>query len=171
MTRQILRTTAFLPAFLLWAAQATPARAADESGHHHIHHALHELKEAKKELLESPHDFAGHREAAVKAIDAAILSLDSLLAALGEKPITPKIGADVYKKYDHHPHLHHAIEELRAAHHQIKESKVDFGKAREAALKDIDYAVEQLELVLKHHDGKKKTGTKTALRKKSKIQA
>jgi hypothetical protein len=169
--RQILRTSIVLPAFVLWIGQASPARAAEESGHHHIHHALHELKEAKKELLESPHDFGGHREAAVKAIDAAILSLDSLLTALGEKPISPKIGAEVYKKYDHHPHLHHAVEELHAAHQQIKESKFDFGKAREAALRDVSYAIEQIELVLKHHDGKKKTSTRSALRIKTKTQA
>src|SRR6516225_1875614 len=33
--------------------------------HPHMHHALHELKEARVELKEAAHDFGGHREKAL----------------------------------------------------------------------------------------------------------
>ena len=152
--RSILRATMDTLVLFLWIGLSAPGQAG-EFKHHHIHHAIHELKEAKKELIESPHDFGGHREQAIKAIDAAILSLDKLLVAIGEKPVTPDVGPEVYKKYEHHPHLHHALAELREAHQQVKESKFDFGRDREIALRDIDYAMQQIELVLKHHNGKK----------------
>ena len=47
--------------------------------HPHIHHALHELKEARKELKEANHDFGGHRVKAIEAIDVAIEQLEKAL--------------------------------------------------------------------------------------------
>jgi hypothetical protein len=46
--------------------------------HHasHMHAALHELKEARLELKEAKHDFGGHREAALKAVDHAIHQIE-----------------------------------------------------------------------------------------------
>jgi hypothetical protein len=65
----------------------TPAAAKktqnQEQHHHpsHIHAALHELKEARHELLESHpgHDFGGRKHHAIKAIDYAIHELELLL--------------------------------------------------------------------------------------------
>ena len=44
-----------------------------------IHRALTELRDARKELKEARHDFGGHREDAVRAIDAAIEQLELCL--------------------------------------------------------------------------------------------
>jgi len=44
--------------------------------HPHIHAALKELKEARKELKEADHDFGGHRVEAIEAIDKAIVQLE-----------------------------------------------------------------------------------------------
>ena len=46
--------------------------------------------------------------------------------------------------------IHHAIHELKEARTELKEAKHDFGGHREAALRDVNYAIEQLELALKH---------------------
>jgi hypothetical protein len=61
----------------------TPAVAkADEKEkerHPHIHKALEELREARKDLKEADHDFGGHRAEAVEAIDVAIKQLELAL--------------------------------------------------------------------------------------------
>jgi len=117
--------------------------------HPHMHHALHELKEARVELKEAAHDFGGHREKALKAVDAAIIQIEKALVGAGDNIKVGKLDKDVYKKYEHHPHIHHAIHELKEARHELKEAKHDFGGHQEAALRDVNYAIEQLELALK----------------------
>jgi hypothetical protein len=52
---------------------------APKEPHPHIHAAIHELKEAKKELQTAAHDFGGHRAAAVKACDEAVTQLETAL--------------------------------------------------------------------------------------------
>ncbi len=47
--------------------------------HPHIHRAIAELKEAKKELEKADHDFGGHRVEAIKAADNAIKQLEKAL--------------------------------------------------------------------------------------------
>jgi hypothetical protein len=138
-------------ALLALAAPATVVGTADEGfKHHHLHHAIHELKETRVELKEAKHDFGGHREAALKATDAAIVQLELALKDAGD-PYKggPKVDAELYKKFKHHPHLHRALHELKEARVQLKEAKHDFGGHREKALKDVDHAIEQLELAIK----------------------
>ena len=68
--------------FGLWSSGITGASAAAQEKkerHPHIHAALKELKEARRELKEAAHDFGGHREDAVKAIDVAIKQLEEAL--------------------------------------------------------------------------------------------
>ena len=148
---RVLWSMLFLPAVL--GLLALPAAARAE--HHHIHHAIYELDKAAVELKEAPHDFGGHREAALLASQAAVKDLQALLVVANEKPATPKIDPEVYKKYEHHPHLHHALHELKEAHKQIKESKTDFGQLREAALKDIDVAIKEIEICCNYKPKKK----------------
>jgi hypothetical protein len=59
----------------------TPTAQAQEKKerHPHIRAALHELREAKKELEKADHDFGGHRKEAIEAIDVAIKQLDKAL--------------------------------------------------------------------------------------------
>ncbi len=49
----------------------------------------------------------------------------------------------------HHPHLHHALRELREARTELKEAKHDFGGHREKALKATDAAIEQIDKALR----------------------
>ena len=51
--------------------------------HYHLHHALWELRDARKELKEAAHDFGGHRVKALAAVDAAIKQLDIALKNAG----------------------------------------------------------------------------------------
>ena len=55
------------------------ARADKKEHHPHIHRAIEELREAKKELKEANHDFGGHREKALKECDEAIEQLELAL--------------------------------------------------------------------------------------------
>jgi hypothetical protein len=130
-------------------------QAADEKAEYpHIHHALHELREARTELKEAKHDFGGHREKALEAVDEAIKQLDLCLKAKGDDVRSPgKVDVD-YTKYKHHPHIHHAVHELKESRTQLKEAKHDFGGHREQALKDVDRAIKQLELALEFPEKK-----------------
>ena len=122
--------------------------------HHHFHHALWELRDARKELNEAKHDFGGHKEKALVAIDDAIKQLDLIVRYKGDNiKGTPTRGdlKEEYKKYKHHPHLHHALHELRHAHRQLKETTHNFDGHKEAALRDIHIAIQQVEILLKHH--------------------
>ena len=66
---------------------------------------------------------------------------------------TPTRGdlKEEYKKYKHHPHLHHALHELKHAHHQLKETKHNFDGHKENAIRDVHAAIQQIEILLKHH--------------------
>ena len=127
----------------------TALQAEEGPRHPHMHCSLHELKEARVELKEAKHDFGGHREKALLAVDAAIKQIEVALKDSGDEYKGAKPAKKAYKGYKHHPHLHHAIHELKEARTELKEAKHDFGGHREAALKDVDYAIEQLELALK----------------------
>ena len=67
--------------FGLWSGGMAGASAAQEKKerHPHIHAALKELKEARRELKEADHDFGGHRVEAIEAIDKAIVQLEKAL--------------------------------------------------------------------------------------------
>ena len=58
---------------------AETSGAAPPEKHPHIHHALAELREARRELKEADHDFGGHRKEALEATDAAIRQLERAL--------------------------------------------------------------------------------------------
>jgi hypothetical protein len=138
-------------ALLALVASAAVSGAARDEGprHRHLHHALFELKETRIELKEAAHDFGGHREKALKATDAAIFQIELALKDSGDPYKALKVDAELYKKFEFHPHLHRAINELKEARVELKEAKHDFGGHREKAVKDVDFAIEQLELALK----------------------
>ena len=73
---------------LVWLAWQTPtdATAGGAKGprHPHMHHALRQLRECRAELREAAHDFGGHREKALKAVDAAIVQIDKALVGVGD---------------------------------------------------------------------------------------
>ena len=45
----------------------------------HMHIAVDELREARKELKEAPHNYGGHREKAILAIDEAIIQIEKAI--------------------------------------------------------------------------------------------
>jgi flagellar biosynthesis chaperone FliJ len=118
--------------------------------HSHVQHALHELREARHELKGARHDFGGHRVAALKATDDAIHQLDKLVAHPHHKHHAAQSKYKV-SQHKHVSHIHHALHELKEARHELRESKHDFGGIKERALLDMNFAIEQLELVVRHH--------------------
>ena len=127
--------------------------------HPHLHHALWALHHAHHELKESKENYAGHKEKAEHEIHHAIKAIDAILTHEKDNhhPVPSKAElTEAHKKYKHHPHLHHAIHEVKEAHHQLKESKDDFGGLRTKALHQIDHAVHNIQLVLKHAEAAKK---------------
>jgi hypothetical protein len=60
-------------------AQPAPPAAAAAERHHHIHDAIEALRSARADLMEASHDFGGHREEAVRTIDASIHQLEICL--------------------------------------------------------------------------------------------
>jgi len=123
--------------------------AANAEEHRTLYRAHYELKEAQVELKGAAHDFGGHRVKALEAVDAAINQINDCLKAVGDKVGVYKPEAALYKNYPNHPHIRHAVIELRASRTELKESKIDFGGHRDKAIKDIDYAILQLEEALK----------------------
>jgi hypothetical protein len=119
----------------------------------HFHHALWELRDAHKELKEAKHDYGGHREDALISIRHSIKHLEDVLEYKHVKakgvPTRGDLAAE-YRKYKHHPHLHHALHEVKHAHHQMEQSKDNFGGHRESALRDMHEAIRHIELCLKH---------------------
>jgi hypothetical protein len=126
------------------SASAAPAH------HSHLQRALHELKEARHELKTARHDFGGHRAAALVAVDDAIRQLDKLVAHPHHKRTAANTKAKVSEQ-KHASHIHHALHELKEARHQLRESKHDFGGIKQRALLDMNFAIEQLEIIVRHH--------------------
>lgn len=132
------------------AVNVSPStQGAEGPKHPYMHHALYELAESRTELKEAAHDFGGHREKALKAVDEAISQMEKALEAAGDKYVAKAPEKEVYKTYEFHPHLHHAVHELKEARKELKEAKHDFGGHREKAVEKVDHAIKQLELALK----------------------
>ena len=126
-------------------ALGAPGQVNAQIRHPALHLALYELREARTELKNAAHDFGGHREKCLLAVDAAIKQIDLALKATNDNIKGFKApGADVYKKYPNYPHLHHLMHALREAQVELKNAKHDYGGHREQALKDVNYALEQL---------------------------
>ena len=121
--------------------------------HPHLHHALWALHHAHDQLKESKEGYLGHKKNALHAIHQAAQNIEAILKHekddFHSAPSKAQL-AQALKKYKHHPHLHHALQEVKSAHHQLKETKNDFGGHRHKALVDMDHAIQQIELLLKH---------------------
>ena len=146
--KQRLSLVFALAAGVAWLSGPAIQAADEKAEYPHMHHALHELREARTELKEADHDFGGHREKALKDVEEAIKQIDKALKAKGDDIKSPGKHEVDYTKYKHQPHIHHAIHELKETRTELKEAKHDFGGHREQALKDVDRAIKQLELAL-----------------------
>jgi hypothetical protein len=113
-----------------------------------MHAALYELQAAHKELKDSRDSFGGHRARAILATNEAIVTLKLMLLVRGDFRLADR-DADFYRRHKDNPRLRQALEDLRAAHEELRESN-EFGILKKRGLRDIDRAVEQIDLVLKH---------------------
>jgi hypothetical protein len=76
----------------------------------------------------------------------------SLMAALAAGLLFPGLSLGGGKP---HPHIHHALFELREARSELKAAGHNFGGHRREAIRDIDSAVGQLEKALKFSGDKR----------------
>src|SRR5438876_4729126 len=103
------------------------------------------MREAHKELKSAGHNFSGHKEKALEALDAAIVQTERALEAAGDpfKGYVPAKG--IYERDKNHPHLRHALVALREARTEMKEASHNFGGHREKAILALDAAIRQVE--------------------------
>jgi hypothetical protein len=138
---------------LIWivvvvVATNSAGRAQTVVRHPKMHAALYELQAARKELKDSRDNFAGHRAKAILATDEAIVTLKLMLLVKGDLHFAER-NADFYKRHKDNPRLRQALEDLRGAHEELRESN-EFGFLKKRGLRDIDRAITQIDLVLKH---------------------
>jgi hypothetical protein len=118
--------------------------------HPRLRAALHELLKARGEVAGASHDFGGHRDKAIRAIDDAIGSLREIVSVKGDVIPGVERKQDFYKAYKTHPHLRQALTDLREAREDLRDPKADFGKLRERAIRDVSLAIDQVELLIKY---------------------
>src|SRR4051812_41094903 len=135
----------FLAAFALLAlampapAQQRPVRPAPARvDHPNLRAALHELREARRELNDSRENWPpGHKERAMAALGDGI---DSIKTILEVKDVDTFRGVDrnpdYYKRFADHPRLRSALEDLRQARDELRAATSDFRGMKGRALDD-----------------------------------
>jgi len=121
------------------------ARAAGGETHAPLHHAIHELEAAVVFMHAAPHDFGGHREAAIRDSEAAIAQLRVCLDVM-------HVGAvriPAWENAERHP-MRRAVIALEEARNHLQRAAHDFHGHRELALKLCDAALRQLHEALAH---------------------
>jgi len=145
--------TRYLGLFALTLAVVVPIRpvgaAEPPLRHQHVRAALHELREARNELRNARGDFGGHRDKALRAIDDAEGSLKAMMRAWGEDFRGIDRNPDFYRRHRDFPRLRQTVEDLRSARDELRSARGDNDDLRFRAVRDVDYAVEQIGLVLK----------------------
>ena len=154
MRWSIILGTVLCASFMV-QSQTTGTKQAAEIKHKYppLHHALRALHHAHEELKESTDEFGGHKHKAEKAIHAAIKNIDAILRHEKDEPIEApgkRHLTEAHKRYTHHPYLYHAIHEVHLAETLLKESKEEFGGHKVRALHDMEHAVVEIEMLLKH---------------------
>ena len=124
------------------SAGLTPVAEARFRDHPKLESAHDSLKEAKEYLEAASHNFHGHREAAVRAIDAAMHQV-RLCAEEPERrdSIGPRALAD-------HPKLRRAKEQVKEARDYLFEAKHDFHGHKSEAIKALDAAIHHINVCL-----------------------
>lgn len=148
MSRQIL-----LAAPVLVFALAGTAPAQRPVDHPRLRAALHELREARKELQAARDTWPpGHKDRALASTQEAINSLKTLLAV---KDVDTFRGVDrnpdFYGRYKDQPRLRAALQDLRDARDELRAAKGDFAGLKDRAMDDIDVAVGDVVTLLRHN--------------------
>ncbi len=145
----MFRTIFLLIAPLVFLFAKSPAVTAQPPPRHpKLHIALYELQAARKELKDSRDSYGGHRARAILATDEAIVTLKLMLLVKGDLHIGER-NAEFYKRHKDNPRLRQALDDLHEARVELRESN-SFGILKKRGVRDIERAIEQIELVLKN---------------------
>jgi hypothetical protein len=142
----------FIAALALSVLAGSPAVAQRPADHPKLRAALHELREARRELETSRDDWPrGYKERALQSTQDAINTLRDIFAV---KDIENFRGVerspDYYKRYPDHPRLRAALHDLRAARAELRTTKADFRGLKERAVDDIDVAIGDILTLLRY---------------------
>ena len=107
-------------------------------------------RKAHKELRESRHNYGGHRDKALDALDSAIHQMEKTLEAAGDPYVGYTPPRETYREYGDHPHLRHSLHEMREARTQLKDTRHNFGGHRDKAIHDLDEAIYQIEKCIEY---------------------
>jgi hypothetical protein len=143
----ILATIALVALSVPAVAQGPVGRPVQvRADHPNLRAALHELREARRELNDSREAWPpGHKERAMAALGDGMESIRTILEV---KDVDDFRGVDrnpdYYKRFPDHPRLRSALEDLRHARDELRGATTDFRGMRERALEDIDVAVGEI---------------------------
>ena len=119
--------------------------------HPRLHAALHELREAKRSIRDIPGPRDGKKRDLVVALDAATDSIKLILDVKDDNFRGIDRSADFYKRYRDHPRLRAAMDSLRDARAELRDARANFGNHRERALRDVNYAIDQIQAWIDSH--------------------
>ncbi len=146
----------FVPAAALVAlAVSSPGALAQEraaTDHPRLRAALHEMRDARRELKASTDDWPPpHRDRAKQALDDAV---GSVSAILGVKDVEGFRGverkADYYRRFKDHPRLRAALESVRDAREESRGAKGDYRGLKDRALDDLDLAAADILILIRN---------------------
>jgi hypothetical protein len=134
------------------AAQERERERERAGDHPHLRAALHELREARHALQEAKDSWPpGYKERAMASTQNAINSIKTILQV---KDVDSFRGVDrnqeYYRRYQDHPHLRAAIQDLREAREELRTARADAGNLKEEALDYIDMAIGDIVTLIKH---------------------
>lgn len=141
MTRALYLMSAAAVALLL------PAVASAAPKHPHLHHAVHDIRQAIAEIEGANHThFNRLKVEAIRDLKHALAETDKALAAIGD-PVPPnfKVNPDHYRDYKDHKHLRRAEHAIDLAIKELKASE-HFGDKKDHKEK----AVHALQVAHKH---------------------
>lgn len=145
----MFRTLFLLPA----AALLLPAAATAAPKHPHLHHAVHDIRQAIAEIEGATHTkFAKLKAEAIKDLKHALLQVDLALVAVGDPfPKNFQVNPDHYADYKDHKHLRRADIAIHLAIKELRESEhfADKKDHMEKAIKALEAAHQQVRLLVK----------------------
>jgi hypothetical protein len=139
---------------------ANLAPIASEAGEQHpvIHRAIRALEAAKAYMAGAPHDFCGHRVAALAESNLALNELglavicdkrrDKSARSATAKPASSSLGRAAALAPERHPLIREAVNALQAARRDLDNASRDYCGHRALALETVNRALTQLKLAL-----------------------
>jgi hypothetical protein len=119
--------------------------------HPRLHAALHELREAKRSIRDIPGPRDGKKKDLILALDAATDSIKLILDIKDDNFKGIDRSADFYKRYPDHPRLRAAMDSLRDAREELRDARANFGNNRQRAVRDVNYAIDQIQAWIASH--------------------